>query len=132
MDNFSPMFRGEYLAMRDALQEEIAALRAELAARDAEIEELRRWKSDVMSVFAKLDLQEIGKVLGVVVGGDISSCVLPGILARDAEIARLRVLVGEAFEEAAYCYSECPDNVEAYWLDSDAHAALDNKGGSAT
>lgn len=42
-----------------------------------------------------------------------------------AENERLRELVGESFEEAAYCYSECPDNVEAYWLDSEACKALE-------
>ena len=42
-------------------------------------EEVENWKREALVMLNKLDLQEIGKVLGLKLGSEISSEVLPGI-----------------------------------------------------
>lgn len=63
------------------------SLEARLAAKDAELADLRNWKESAMTVFSKIDLQEIGKEIGVRLGHDISPAILPWIVKVKAELA---------------------------------------------
>lgn len=64
-------------------------LYSDYAALERELEEAREWKESAMTVFSKLDLQAIGKEIGVKLGEDISPKVLPAIkeLKRELEEA---------------------------------------------
>jgi seryl-tRNA synthetase len=77
---------------------------SDYAALERELEEAREWKESAMTVFSKLDLQAIGKEIGVKLGEDISPKVLPAIkeLKRELEEAeRERDRLKGALEEIA-------------------------------
>jgi uncharacterized protein YhaN len=72
----------------------IADLRTQLAelaqCRDhwkISCEELRQWKESAMLVLSKIDLQAIGKEIGVRLGHDISPEILPWIIKAKAKLA---------------------------------------------
>mgnify|MGYP007100041785 CR=1 FL=1 len=55
---------------------------------ESEIEHLRRWKAEMMEVTKELDTQAIGHELGLVLGDNVYSAILPGIrrLKRDVSL----------------------------------------------
>jgi outer membrane murein-binding lipoprotein Lpp len=60
---------------------------------NAEVARLRDWKESAMSVMPSF--QEIGKELGVPLGGSVSDRILPGIVGLKAENARLKTQLAE-------------------------------------
>ena len=66
--------------------------------KDAELADLRNWKESAMEVFAKIDLQAIGKEIGVRLGHDISPAILPWIVKVKAELAEKERELDEAVE----------------------------------
>lgn len=62
----------------------------------AEIKVLRRWKREAMQVMAALDAQAVGKELGLRLGTDVSSQVLPGIKRLKAQVSELEIRLAEA------------------------------------
>ncbi len=106
--------RAEIDRCNDYWEDEIAAKEAELVelqqCRDhwkISYEELRQWKESAMTVLSKIDLQAIGKEIGVKLGEDISPKVLPAIkeLKRELEEAeresdRLTMIAEEISKQA--------------------------------
>lgn len=53
--------------------------RRESKRRDQELEDLKSWKESALEIFNELNLQEIGKVMGVPLGESIADKILPFI-----------------------------------------------------
>jgi hypothetical protein len=61
------------------MREENDQLRERVLSIDNERAELQRWKDGASKILDDLNLQEIGKKLGLTVGTDIAPRILPGI-----------------------------------------------------
>lgn len=95
----------------------------ELAAKEAELvelqqcrdhwkisyEELRQWKESAMTVLSKIDLQAIGKEIGVRIGHDVSTEILPWIKNAKAELERYKWMIEPilAVNAAVTCTYPC-------------------------
>lgn len=66
-----------------------------LLKRDEEIERLKQWKKEGLTVLGKIDFQEIGKLLGVRLGEDIAEKILPSIESLQEKIAQSEARINE-------------------------------------
>lgn len=72
-------------------------------------EELRQWKESAMTVLSKIDLQAIGKEIGVRIGHDVSTEILPWIKNAKAELERYKWMIEPilAVNAAVTCTYPC-------------------------
>jgi hypothetical protein len=60
----------------------------------SELEELRAWKESAMTCMNRLDLQAVGRALGVPLGRDVWVNILPGIQRLTSELAAAKEALG--------------------------------------
>lgn len=77
---------------RDEARTALESARAEVVAIQAERDTLAAWKKSASNVISEIDLQGVGKALGLKLGSGIGPAILPGIMALAADNARLRLL----------------------------------------
>ena len=93
----------------------------QLAAKEAELADLRQWKESAMEVFAKIDLQEVGKEIGVRLGHDISPAILPWIINVKAELAERNRELDEAIENLKALGQQQMDDHKAHKAELDLY-----------
>lgn len=78
----------------------------------SQTQELTAWKESASKVFKNLDLQAIGKTLGIVLGEDVSTNVLPKIRELQERNAELVEML-----ERVLALAQCGNIVEAYKIE---------------
>lgn len=89
----------------------IARANDEVAERYAQskTQELTEWKESASKVFKNLDLQAIGKTLGIGLGEDVSTNVLPkvkGLIEQNKELVEMLSLFCMDMEERGRAYGD--------------------------
>jgi|GEM_PF-5244355 len=86
----------------DTYQRDMDSMTARAEAAEAERDTLKAWKESSMKEWADLDIQGIGKALGVRLGDSIPLSVLPKIQELKAQLAEARSDLELGFVEGAY------------------------------
>lgn len=75
----------------------------------SEIQELQRWKNEMLLVESRWDKQKVGKLLGVGWGEDICPNIEPGIIKKNKEIENLRECLKEIWAITQFDWDTMPE-----------------------